>query len=395
MSTSLEERPMRFCPSPRSLSVRILLAGAAGLLAASGTAMGAAAPTTHPIAGPNAYGVVTVCGPNAGYACTADGYDGTSAQIGGNGWAPWQYWSIGTPSTAPQRHNCTTYAAYRLQRNGAPFPGWTADASDWDTSAQALGTRVDQTPAVGAIAQWNNNHVAYVEAVTSDYVEVTDDSYAANVTRRLRIPLSGASRPDNYIHFKDVATPAPAVDFARYANTLVRVDGDTATTWFVTPDLRRLWVPDGGTYLELKARGFAGPYSLPASSISRLPDLMGQWVASGASWGVNRSLRRGMSVRSSDGRYLFAMQGDGNLVLYGPSGRALWATSWATGAWPAQESVIFQGDGNLVTYGGGRAIWASGTAGRGGNQFVVQSDGNLVIYGGGRAIWASNTAGRT
>lgn len=381
--------------SARSMAVRALLAGAAGVLATSGTALSAAAPTAHPIPAANVYGVTAVCGPNAGFGCTADGYNGTSGQIGGNGWAPWQYWSFGSPPGAVQRHNCTTYAAYRLQRNGVPFPGWTANARDWDTSAQASGTRVDQTPAIGAIAQWNNNHVAYVENVTSSYVEITDDSYGANVTRRLRIPLAATSRPDNYIHYKDIA-PAPApVNLAQYANTLVRVNGDTVTTWFVSPDLRRLWVPDGGTYQELKARGFAGPFSLPASTISQLPDQGGQWVASGASWGANRELRRGMSVRSSDGRYLFALQGDGNLVLYGPSGRALWATSWRTGAWQAQEFVIFQGDGNLVTYGGGRAIWASGTGGRGGNQFVVQSDGNLVIYASGRPIWASNTAGLT
>ena len=91
---------------------------------------------------------------------------------------------------------------------------------------------------------------------------------------------------------------------------------------------------------------------------------LGLWVASGASWRGNRTMRRGMSVRSTDGRYLFAMQTDGNLVLYGPSGRATWATDRLTGAWRSQEYVVFQPDGNLVTYGGGRPIWASNTAGR-------------------------------
>jgi hypothetical protein len=195
--------------------------------------------------------------------------------------------------------------------------------------------------------------------------------------------------------YRGIINQAPAVDPAQYRNTLVRWDGDNVTTWFVTPDGRRLWIPDGGTFNELKARGFAGPHTLSATVLDKLPDMNGRWVASGAYWGHNRTLRRGMSVRSTDGRYQFAMQLDGNLVLYGPSGRAIWATSWHTSGWSAQEYVVFQADGNLVTYNGSRAIWASGTGGSGAGTFVIQNDGNLVIYRGSGAVWASNTSGRT
>lgn len=372
---------------------------AAAALAVPAAGLGAASGTLHSLPGTGVAGVTNVCGPVAGFACTGDGYNGTGGQIGGNGWASWQYWSWGS-AVGAARHNCTTYAAYRLQRNGYPYPGWTDNATGWDTKAQGAGTRVDQTPAVGGIAQWNRGygHVAYIEAVTSSYIEISDDSYGLNVTSGRRIALNSPAMPDNVIHFKDqVVTPPPppAVDVSRYANTLVRWSGDGVTTWFVTPDLKRLWVPDGGTFQELKARGFAGPYALSSATLNQLPDQAGLWVASGASWRGNRTMRRGMSVRSSDGRYLFAMQTDGNLVLYGPSGRAVWATDRVTGAWRSQESVVFQSDGNLVTYGGGRPIWASNTAGRGADHFEVQSDGNLVIYRGGTPVWASNTAGRT
>lgn len=88
------------------------------------------------------------------------------------------------------------------------------------------------------------------------------------------------------------------------------------------------------------------------------------------------------------------MQGDGELVMYGPSGRAIWSTDRFTSNWSSQEYVIFQGDGNLVTYGGGRAIWNTRTGGSGANHFEVQSDGNLVIYRGSTPVWDSLTTGR-
>lgn len=193
-------------------------------------------------------------------------------------------------------------------------------------------------------------------------------------------------------------TPAPppaAPSLSSYANKIVKWSGDPNTSWLVTPDLKRLWIPDGGTYNELRARGFAGPIVLDAATLNRLPDQSNRWAASGATWTGNRTLRRGMSVTSTDGRYRFVMQNDGNLVLYGPSGRALWATSWVTSRSGSQEYVVFQSDGNLVTYGGGRPIWATNTAGRGATRFVIQNDGNMVIYAGSRVLWASNTAGRT
>jgi CHAP domain len=59
-----------------------------------------------------------------------------------------------------------------------------ANANGWDTGAWNAAPRVfvDQTPVVGAIAQWNAGsagHIAYVEAVTSSYIETSTDSYEA------------------------------------------------------------------------------------------------------------------------------------------------------------------------------------------------------------------------
>ncbi|HEV2787192.1 MAG TPA: GDSL-type esterase/lipase family protein, partial [Solirubrobacteraceae bacterium] len=50
-------------------------------------------------------------------------------------------------------------------------------------------------------------------------------------------------------------------------------------------------------------------------------------------------------LRSADGRYRLVMQKDGNLVLYGPSGRALWASNTRG---RGSHHVRMQADGNLV-----------------------------------------------
>ncbi|WP_218920114.1 hypothetical protein [Chondromyces crocatus] len=102
-----------------------------------------------------------------------------------------------------------------------------------------------------------------------------------------------------------------------------------------------------------------------------------------------QSLERGNSVRSSNGRYTFVMQDDGNLVLYAPGSRALWATGTDG---QAIRNAIMQQDGNLVLYDyANRPKWASNTNGQSGAYLVVQDDGNVVIYRPRVPIWASNT----
>ena len=61
---------------------------------------------------------------------------------------------------------------------------------------------MDQNPIVGSIAQWNNGHVAYVEAVSGTYIVTTSDSYGGG-TDRLKIMWASKYMPDNFIHFKD------------------------------------------------------------------------------------------------------------------------------------------------------------------------------------------------
>ena len=96
------------------------------------------------------------------------------------------------------------------------------------------------------------------------------------------------------------------------------------------------------------------------------------------------TLWSGQSIWSANGRYQLLMQGDGNLVEYGPGGPI-----WATSTNGAGQQVIMQGDSNLVVYGNRGASWATGTNGFSGVSLVVQDDGNIVMYSNRGAIWAS------
>lgn len=102
-----------------------------------------------------------------------------------------------------------------------------------------------------------------------------------------------------------------------------------------------------------------------------------------------QTLTAGQHLRSSDGSRDLAMQGDGNLVLYW-RGRAIWSTgTYGRGAtW-----LVLQGDGNLVVYTtAGVPVWSSGSWGASPSRLVLQSDGNLVLYtSDGGARWASQS----
>jgi outer membrane protein assembly factor BamB len=99
-------------------------------------------------------------------------------------------------------------------------------------------------------------------------------------------------------------------------------------------------------------------------------------------------LRRGQSRRSANGRYIFAMQWDGNAVLYDDQAKqALWAWEW-----PGRGgSLAMQADGNLVLHSAaGGALTATMTDGNRGARLVVQDDGNAVLYSSvRRPMWCA------
>jgi surface antigen len=134
---------------------------------------------------------------SADYRCTVGGYNAMTAKR--TGWA-WRFYGGTWPSyNVYGPHNCTLYAAFRLENEGITL-SWHASGRDWARVAAANGVRVDSTPSVGAIAQWDAGHVAYVEAVTPRGVVITDDNYSGAYTTKQLLTKSG-NWPSHFLHF--------------------------------------------------------------------------------------------------------------------------------------------------------------------------------------------------
>ena len=104
------------------------------------------------------------------------------------------------------------------------------------------------------------------------------------------------------------------------------------------------------------------------------------------------ALAPGMARYSSDGRFTFVYQTDGNLVLYQSGVGAIWNTQTITSAGYA----VMQTDGNFVLYNPSwQPYWATNTWGNSGAWLIVQNDGNVVIYrSNGTPMWWTGTCCR-
>lgn len=106
-------------------------------------------------------------------------------------------------------------------------------------------------------------------------------------------------------------------------------------------------------------------------------------------------LYAGQGILSSSGRFLLAMQTDGNLVLYdlGNGNVAYWASNTSgSGA----NALAMQGDGNLVVSRNGVAVWSASAGNHIPNSHaVLQDDGNFVLYiddNETNPVWSSATS---
>jgi hypothetical protein len=98
-------------------------------------------------------------------------------------------------------------------------------------------------------------------------------------------------------------------------------------------------------------------------------------------------LHPGQQVNSANGQNHLVLQGDGNLVEYNASGKALWASGTnGTGV----NQAAMQQDGNFVLYTPNSAVWATNTNGNNGAWLNVQNNGTISIYSGTHAIWTAH-----
>lgn len=107
--------------------------------------------------------------------------------------------------------NCTYYVYERRAAIGRPIGSFWGNATTWAAAARASGYTVNNTPAPGAIAQWNAysdpwigyaGHVGIVESVNSNgtvtITEMNNGAYGGfNIVNRRTIPAHAVS---NYIH---------------------------------------------------------------------------------------------------------------------------------------------------------------------------------------------------
>jgi surface antigen len=104
---------------------------------------------------------------------------------------------------------CTDFVAWRLNRDGAP--GWYAwgNASSWDDTARSKGVRVDRTPALGAVAQWESNHVAYVAGWNADHSQIFIEEYNRDFNGTYGSRWISAASPSNFLHVHDLVASDP------------------------------------------------------------------------------------------------------------------------------------------------------------------------------------------
>ncbi len=98
---------------------------------------------------------------------------------------------------------------------------------------------------------------------------------------------------------------------------------------------------------------------------------------------------------SHNGKYIFMLQTDGNIVLRKVKKNGQKVVLWSSGTSKYNVTkLIMQHDGNLVLYLHRHASWSTGTSGHPGAFLVVQDDGNVVIYSrdGRKPVWSTHTA---
>jgi hypothetical protein len=207
---------------------------------------------------------------------------------------------------------------------------------------------------------------------------VPDSNY--NLSADSHPYVSGDWTRDNATYWFGVARGSAAAgdSFARDGHVFIYEAGDP-------------W----GSMLALECRGCSEGcvrgYRTATSDyvVKRRRNLANAGAPTCGTLGSGQALGVGASLKSCNGAATLIHQGDGNVVVYDRLG-ALWST--ATNG-KATSIFAMQTDGNLVLYSNtSTALWATTTHWSPGSFLRMQDDCNLVMYSsGGIPNWVSNT----
>lgn len=125
------------------------------------------------------------------------------------------------------KSNCTSWVAWKvnqasgytsLGQGASNYPFYNqmtspalSHAKNWDTRLASIGYAVNNNPAAGCLAQWNETssnqygHIAYVHSVSSNgSVTISEYNYSPLCEYDTRtISTSSSNYPDNFIHIQD------------------------------------------------------------------------------------------------------------------------------------------------------------------------------------------------
>ena len=281
----------------------------------------------------------TLCSGDSYATCTSAGYTdhGYNSNSGNS------YWG------ADSGHNCTNYVAYvESTVNGASTPSYQLGYADsWGTNAQAHGVTVNGTPAVGAVAWWNqisgeNNdmgdlgHVAYVESVSGNpgsyTITVSEDAADSGPFDWRAISQSDLRWPTAFIHFKDL--PADGSNNDLHLSTtgtngaVYELDQTSPGTW--SPN----WTTIGGEVLSTSITttpdGLLHIAALGTNGDIYITDQQsnGQW----SGWSeVSAQVTQVALAATTDGKlHIAALGTNGAVYELDQTSPGTWSPNWTT-----------------------------------------------------------------
>jgi hypothetical protein len=141
--------------------------------------------------------------------------------------------------------------------------------------------------------------------------------------------------------------------------------------------------------LTIQEVGIPGVATIKFGVKGDAPQVLLGRTAQGDNMSAGEVLHPGDSLNSSNGSFSLKCQEDGNLVLSSRT-KVLWASNTDG---ERIGGCVVQGDGNLVIRGpSGEYVWDAGSSGKGGAKLTVQDDGNVVIYTPeGHPVWDTGT----